>query len=59
MNNPPDLDRILAEQCAARDLILSGNGTDNTWLWLEDWVAEEILATQPVRANPRRKPDVR
>lgn len=42
-----EIERILAEQRAARDHILSGNGDRYAWLWLEDWFAEEILTTPP------------
>jgi hypothetical protein len=38
-----DLDRILAEQRAARDALLAGDESRGVRLWIADAVAEEVL----------------
>jgi hypothetical protein len=38
-----DLDRILAEQRAARDALAAGDESRGARLWIADAVAEEVL----------------
>lgn len=55
---PPQspLDRILAEQCAARDYILGGGPDPRAWDWLHDWIAEELLLGDEVPNTANEEP---
>ena len=46
---PPDGERVLSEQRAARDAIAAGDESRGARLWLADWVAEEVLIESEAR----------